>query len=101
MRGHLRQRGMPGSCAFTRARIPSRAAGCCAMQLQGKRRRLVNTPWARTPPVQRHGWGAGPGGELSVPQRRWELFSEERRGSSESQRDDSLGSSAAAAAGAW
>lgn len=36
------------------------------LQLQGMRRRLVNTPWTRTPPVQPHGWGAGPWGEILV-----------------------------------
>lgn len=32
------------------------------LQLLGKRRRQVNTPRTRTPPVQRNGWGASPGG---------------------------------------
>jgi hypothetical protein len=51
----------------------------CALQLQGNRLRLVNTPWTRTPLVQRHDWGAGPGGELSVDQLSKECSFEERQ----------------------
>jgi hypothetical protein len=37
-----------------------------ALWLLKKGRRQVNTRWTRTPPVQLHGWGAGPSGGSNV-----------------------------------